>query len=47
MNLYGGVQHSFTNPLAIGVELPGVAYDERADSRSWRAMRDLLDEVFA
>ncbi len=46
LNLYGGVHHSFTNPLAVGVYFPGVAYDEVADKRSWRAMCDLFDEVF-
>jgi len=43
--LYGGAQHGFTNPNASHSTFPGNAYDERADARSWRAMRDLFDEV--
>jgi len=27
--------------------MAGIEYDEHADKRSWRAMRDLFDEVFA
>jgi len=47
MNLYGGVQHSFTHPLADSAGIPGIKYDAVTDARSWRAMLDLLDEVFA
>jgi dienelactone hydrolase len=46
LHLYGGVQHSFTHPLAARANLPGIVYDERAAAGSWRAMADLLDEVF-
>ena len=46
MNLYGGAAHSFTNTQADEAGIPGVAYDEHADKRSWRAMLDLFDEVF-
>jgi dienelactone hydrolase len=46
MNLYGGAVHSFTNPNADRAEIPGVAYDQRADERSWRAMLDFFDERF-
>jgi dienelactone hydrolase len=46
MNLYGGAVHSFTNEAATGAGMPGIAYDARADQRSWRAMKDLFDEVF-
>jgi hypothetical protein len=28
------------------VDMPGVAYDERTDRRSWQAMLDLFREVF-
>ena len=45
MHLYGGAVHSFTNPIADGSN-PAIRYDQRADERSWRAMRDLFDEVF-
>ena len=46
MNLYGGAQHSFTHPWAETFDPPGLRYDRLADERSWRAMVDLLDEVF-
>jgi dienelactone hydrolase len=44
--VYGGAVHSFTNPRASQVDLPGIAYDERVDRRSWQAMVDLFAEVF-
>jgi dienelactone hydrolase len=48
MHLYGGAKHSFTRP---GVELlgrdAGNEYNQDCDERSWRAMLDLFDEVFA
>jgi dienelactone hydrolase len=47
MNLYGGAAHSFTNPEAHLAGMPGIAYDEPTAARSWRAMIDLFDEVFA
>jgi dienelactone hydrolase len=47
MNLYGGALHSFTNPHAGLFPQPGAAYDQATDERSWRAMLDLFDEVFA
>ncbi len=46
MHLYGGVQHSFTHPNSGTYGLPGLKYDERAAARSWRAMTDVLEEVF-
>jgi dienelactone hydrolase len=46
MTLFGGVVHSFTNPAADALGRPELAYDRRADERSWRAMLDLFDEVF-
>jgi len=46
MNLYGGAEHSFTHPRAGMATVPGLAYDRLTDERSWRAMLDLLDEVF-
>ena len=46
MNLYGGAKHSFTNPLASGLGIPGIEYHEPTDKRSWAAMIDLFDEVF-
>ena len=47
MNLYGGAKHSFTNPLASGFGMPGIEYHAATDVRSWAAMIDLFDEVFA
>jgi dienelactone hydrolase len=44
---YGGTVHSFTNPEAgKAVSLPGVAYNEKTDRRSWAAMRAFFDEIF-
>lgn len=45
MTVYGGVQHSFTNPQADNAGVPGLAYHALADRRSWRAMLDLLAET--
>lgn len=45
--IYGGAEHSFTNPDASAFGRPGIKYDERTDKRSWRAMLDAFDEAFA
>jgi dienelactone hydrolase len=47
LELYGGVGHSFTNPRADELGMPGIGYDAAADRRSWRSMLDLFDEVFS
>jgi dienelactone hydrolase len=47
MNLYGLAEHSFTHPWADRAAFPGVKYHQLTDERSWRAMLDLFDEVFA
>jgi dienelactone hydrolase len=44
--VYGGAVHSFTNPRAANIDLPGIAFHERTDRRSWQAMLDLFAEVF-
>jgi dienelactone hydrolase len=44
---YGGTLHGFTNPAADGSLLPSALYNERADRRSWAAMRSLFDEALA
>ncbi|NOT53528.1 MAG: dienelactone hydrolase family protein [Deltaproteobacteria bacterium] len=44
---YGGTVHSFTNPNAASVGNPGIAYNKSADERSWQAMRNFFDEIFA
>jgi dienelactone hydrolase len=46
MNIYGGAVHSFTNPNADLAGIPGVAYNQLTDERSWRAMLDFFDERF-
>jgi dienelactone hydrolase len=47
---YEGVQHSFTNPDADAYgekfELP-LAYNADADERSWQAMLEFFEEIFA
>ena len=45
MVIYGGVQHSYTNPGAARVNIPGIVYDEAAERRAWTAMRNLFDDV--
>jgi dienelactone hydrolase len=42
--LYGGALHSFTDKRANN-PAQGVKYDEKADKRSWTAMRDFLRET--
>jgi dienelactone hydrolase len=46
MVVYGGAVHSFTNPRASNVDIPGIDYHEPTDRRSWQAMCDLFAEVF-
>lgn len=43
---YGGAVHSFTQPLAGNDNSKGAAYNERADQRSWEAMKQFLGELF-
>ncbi len=42
VEVYGGVGHSFTNPVIDTRGFAGFAYNERADQRSWRSMLDLF-----
>jgi dienelactone hydrolase len=44
IDVYGGVGHSFTNPAVDALGIPGIAFDERADRRSWQTMLTLFDE---
>ena len=44
VEIYGGVGHSFTNPLVDELGMPGFAFNAAADRRSWRSMLDLLEE---
>jgi dienelactone hydrolase len=46
MVIYSGARHGFTNP---GVEVYGMdalAYDPKADARSWALMQGFFDEIF-
>lgn len=47
VNVYGGAEHSFTNIYADRAGIPGVSYHEKADRRSWEAMRGFFGEAFA
>lgn len=46
MVIYGGAVHSFTNPEAGADKSRGSAYDEKADRRSWEAMKLFFAEIF-
>lgn len=46
MNVYGNAVHSFTNPDADRHGIPGIAYNAKADHRSWAAMQALFKDVF-
>jgi dienelactone hydrolase len=43
---YGGAVHSFTEKEAGRNNLAGAAYNEKADRRSWEAMKGFFAEVF-
>ena len=49
MHLYGGAQHSFTDPgadeRARVMGLRGLKYDAGADRSSWRSMLDAFGEA--
>lgn len=47
MVYFGGAVHSFSNPAADSAGMKGVAYNEKADRRSWEYMKTFLAEVFA
>jgi dienelactone hydrolase len=44
--VYSGAVHGFTNPANASDPSTGLAYDARADRRSWQAMRAFFDETF-
>ena len=46
MEIFGGAVHSFTNPSSGSDPKKGIAYDERADRRSWEAMKRFFAELF-
>lgn len=43
---FGGAVHSFTVPEAGNDNSKGAAYNERADKRSWEAMKAFFTEIF-
>lgn len=43
LHVYGGALHAFT--MHGSEKIPGCAYHERADRRSWAAMLELFDET--
>lgn len=43
---YAGALHAFTNPNAAKFGIPGIAYNEKADKRSWEHMKLLFAEAF-
>jgi len=44
---YGGAKHSFTNPNSDSLAMPGIGYNKVVDARSWKAMADFFEEIFA
>jgi dienelactone hydrolase len=45
-NSYGNAVHSFTNKEAGNDNSKGAAYNEKADKRSWEAMKIFFGEIF-
>ena len=43
---FGGAVHSFTQPMAGNDNSKGAAYNERADRRSWAAMKMFFGGIF-
>jgi dienelactone hydrolase len=46
MIFYGGAVHSFTVPEAGNDPSKGMAYNEKADKRSWEEMKRFFNEIF-
>lgn len=44
--IYGGAVHGFTNPANGNNPKKGLAYNKKADKRSWEAMKIFLKEIF-
>jgi dienelactone hydrolase len=42
---YGNTLHAFTNPIAGPSTMRGTLYNEKADRRSWVAVRNFLEEL--
>jgi dienelactone hydrolase len=43
---YGGAVHAFTEREVDKNNMPGAKYNEKADKRSWQAMKDFFAEIF-
>jgi dienelactone hydrolase len=43
---YGGAVHAFTQPMAGNDNSKGLAYNEKADKRSWEEMKRFFAEIF-
>jgi len=43
---YGGAVHAFTQVMAGNDNSKGAAYNEKADKRSWEAMKQFFAEIF-
>jgi dienelactone hydrolase len=46
ITFYGNAVHAFTQPMAGNDNSKGAAYNEKADQRSWQAMKDFFAEIF-
>ncbi len=46
LHIYGHTFHSFTNPEANNLSF-GTVYNKQADTRSWKAMKNFLTEIFS
>jgi dienelactone hydrolase len=46
MVIYGGAVHAFSNPESGNDPSKGAAYNEKADKRSWEAMKMFFAEIF-
>jgi dienelactone hydrolase len=46
VNTQGGAVHAFTNPESGDDPSRGAAYNEKADRRSWEAMKMFFAEIF-
>ena len=44
--LYGGADRGFTNPANGSDNAKGAAYNEKADRRTWEAMKAFFAELF-
>jgi dienelactone hydrolase len=46
ITLYGSAVHAFTREDSGNDPSKGIAYNEKADKRSWQAMKDFFAEIF-